>query len=255
MIGVYAITCTHNNRSYVGSSVDIAHRWRSHRSSLNKGNHHCVALQEDWTLYGERAFAHTTLKVCNEEGLEKYESVFMESVCTALSPSGGTISLSPIYNSSSVVSNPMRDKATAEKNIRSRGDSQSGVNGPGAKLNKEDILIIVRGLIEGDKPADLAAAFFITEQTVTAIRKGRTHKWVADEQPELWEELCEVQKVRKARVSRGSVGTVTLVHSNGIEATPQDLDDFCEEHGLKRMYLDRVLRGALIRYKGWRVKK
>lgn len=40
MIGIYKITNTADNRSYIGKSKDIKTRFRKHKYRLNKGIHH-----------------------------------------------------------------------------------------------------------------------------------------------------------------------------------------------------------------------
>src|SRR6188508_1235746 len=46
--GIYLITCTQNGRQYVGSSKDIAYRWRKHREKLSSGRHWNRYLQRAW---------------------------------------------------------------------------------------------------------------------------------------------------------------------------------------------------------------
>jgi group I intron endonuclease len=68
--GVYRIT--HNiacGLSYVGSSININSRMRSHRNQLRRGNHHCKALQSAWAAYGEHAFALEILELINDEAV------------------------------------------------------------------------------------------------------------------------------------------------------------------------------------------
>lgn len=54
--GVYTITCTVNDRRYVGSSADVRRRWRFHRSMLNNRKHPIALLQADWDEHGDAAF-------------------------------------------------------------------------------------------------------------------------------------------------------------------------------------------------------
>jgi group I intron endonuclease len=68
--GVYRIS--HNTAcglSYVGSSIDINTRMRSHRNQLRRGNHHCRALQSAWDAYGEHAFSLEILELINDESV------------------------------------------------------------------------------------------------------------------------------------------------------------------------------------------
>lgn len=49
--GIYCITSTVNGKQYVGSSVDIGERWKSHLRLLKKGSHHSPHLQNHVNKY------------------------------------------------------------------------------------------------------------------------------------------------------------------------------------------------------------
>jgi hypothetical protein len=57
----YAITRTGTDERYVGSSIKLRSRWKTHRCDLKYGRHHCAALQEAWDKYGAKAFAFSVL--------------------------------------------------------------------------------------------------------------------------------------------------------------------------------------------------
>lgn len=54
--GVYAITCQHTQRRYIGSSINPTERMAHHRSALMRHEHHCPDLQRDWDTFGPAAF-------------------------------------------------------------------------------------------------------------------------------------------------------------------------------------------------------
>jgi group I intron endonuclease len=54
--GIYIIRNVINGKVYVGSAVDVAHRWVVHRLSLERGDHHSIHLQRAWDEYGSDAF-------------------------------------------------------------------------------------------------------------------------------------------------------------------------------------------------------
>jgi len=54
--GIYAVRNKINGKVYVGKSVDITHRWCSHKARLRRGVHVNTHLQRAWNLYGEGAF-------------------------------------------------------------------------------------------------------------------------------------------------------------------------------------------------------
>ena len=53
---VYALRNTENGRVYIGSTRQFRARSQVHLSDLRAGTHQNVALQVDWTSYGEAAF-------------------------------------------------------------------------------------------------------------------------------------------------------------------------------------------------------
>lgn len=57
MIAVYAIQNKVNGSAYVGSSVDLDVRIKTHFRSLKRGNHFCDHLQRAWNKYGEDSFS------------------------------------------------------------------------------------------------------------------------------------------------------------------------------------------------------
>ncbi|MEE1071657.1 MAG: GIY-YIG nuclease family protein [Cellulosilyticum sp.] len=77
MIGIYKITNTVDNRSYIGQSKDIKLRFRKHRYRLNKGIHHNCFLQRAWDKYGESFFTFEVVEECLEEELDLKETYYI----------------------------------------------------------------------------------------------------------------------------------------------------------------------------------
>jgi group I intron endonuclease len=61
--GIYKITCTANDKIYIGSSAHMRQRWNEHRSYLQRGKHHNRHLQFAWNKYGESAFVFGVLEL------------------------------------------------------------------------------------------------------------------------------------------------------------------------------------------------
>lgn len=74
--GIYAIVGP--NRQYIGSAKAFLKRWYQHRYLLRKGKHHCRALQNAFTKYGESAFAFKRLVLVPETDLLFYEQRFLD---------------------------------------------------------------------------------------------------------------------------------------------------------------------------------
>lgn len=76
--GVYEILNTVTGKRYVGSAVDIRHRWGTHRSWLRTGRHVARHLLAAWNKYGSAAFAFRVLLWCAPEQLLFYEQRAMD---------------------------------------------------------------------------------------------------------------------------------------------------------------------------------
>lgn len=59
--GLYALINRQTGSVYVGESLDILQRLRSHRSMLERGKHFCRPLQADFVRYGIESFEVTIL--------------------------------------------------------------------------------------------------------------------------------------------------------------------------------------------------
>jgi group I intron endonuclease len=66
---IYKIINTLNNKFYVGSTNNQYERFRTHRTKLRKGTHHCAHLQAAWNKYGESAFIFHVIELLNEPSL------------------------------------------------------------------------------------------------------------------------------------------------------------------------------------------
>jgi group I intron endonuclease len=93
--GLYQITNTVNENFYVGSSIDVHHRWHCHKLLLNKGTHHNNHLQNAWARYGAAAFEFKILLVCDPEDRFDYETCLLERVigqpdCYNILPGGNS---------------------------------------------------------------------------------------------------------------------------------------------------------------------
>jgi group I intron endonuclease len=93
--GVYQITNAVNSDRYIGSSVNIWTRWKTHTSRLRKSNHCNSYMQRAWDKYGEENFTLTPLILCERFELERYEQLCLDA-------------LKPEYNVTLDVSAPMR---------------------------------------------------------------------------------------------------------------------------------------------------
>jgi len=78
--GIYRIFCTANGKSYIGSSTEIARRFRNHKNNLAHGTHPNPHLQNAWNKHGESAFEFKILEMCEESVLRQREKEIMDRV-------------------------------------------------------------------------------------------------------------------------------------------------------------------------------
>ena len=76
--GLYKITNKVNGKVYYGSAVNIAKRWRDHRSALRRGVHKNPHLQSSWNKYGEHAFEFSVFAYCGKENLTDNEQILLD---------------------------------------------------------------------------------------------------------------------------------------------------------------------------------
>lgn len=76
--GIYKITCTVNNKIYIGSSENIRKRKWSHYNDLRKGIHDNRHLQRAWNKYSETVFTFETVEIVEKTLLLETEQVWLD---------------------------------------------------------------------------------------------------------------------------------------------------------------------------------
>ena len=98
---IYVIARTDGSeRNYIGSAVNAANRWATHRCRLRKGNHHSPQLQAAWDKHGPSAFEFAVLEpIADKAELLEREQAWLDAfrphynTCkTAGSVAGHTVS-------------------------------------------------------------------------------------------------------------------------------------------------------------------
>jgi len=85
--GIYKITCTINNKIYIGSACGISHtskkqrgfakRWQEHINRLRSNSHRNKHLQSAWDKYGEDSFIFEIIEFCNSQNVEIRENYYI----------------------------------------------------------------------------------------------------------------------------------------------------------------------------------
>lgn len=76
-IGIYKITNMHSGKVYVGQSIHLSRRWRTHLVCLRRGDHNNPYLQRAFNKHGVGAFKYEILEHCSVEELNEREGHYI----------------------------------------------------------------------------------------------------------------------------------------------------------------------------------
>lgn len=77
--GIYKIENKLNGKVYIGQSMNIEQRWKTHLNSLRRNKHQNYSLQEDYNTFTEDAFKFSVIKKSeSKKELYIYESYYVD---------------------------------------------------------------------------------------------------------------------------------------------------------------------------------
>ena len=76
-IGIYCIENLVNSKKYIGQSIDVFSRWKSHKCQLRNGKHTNSKLQNAWNKYGEVNFKFYIILEAAREKLDELEIYYI----------------------------------------------------------------------------------------------------------------------------------------------------------------------------------
>ena len=80
MTGVYKITNTKTGLYYIGSSIDVEKRWKSHLHDLRYNCHNNKYLQNSFNKHGEKCFEFSVIEECTKETVREREDYWINEL-------------------------------------------------------------------------------------------------------------------------------------------------------------------------------
>lgn len=129
MISIYEIYCSANDRYYIGSTLNPRTRWNLHKSTLKRGVHRNIHLQNSWNKYGEEFFQFKIIKYTNGDRILEEQAALDMYVLK--------YGWDRIFNIGKIEDAFFTGCHHTEEHKKYMSSKMSGINAPQAKLSWE----------------------------------------------------------------------------------------------------------------------
>ena len=233
-IGIYKLIFD-NDDFYIGRSVNIEDRYKDHISLLSRLKHPSSKVQKAYNSYGRPKLE--ILEGCSISNIKDREAYWIS-----------------------------KENATIlGLNVCEGGDDiLVGEKHPMARYTNLQILEAVR-LLAASTPVlshkEVSERSGITDAVVKDLVSEKTHVWVKEEHPELYQQMLDTKILRKKHslsnlnpFANKKVDVYKPVQSpSGEVFYIEHLTNFAKEHGLQASNLSKVLYGTRKHHKGWKL--
>lgn len=168
--GIYAVTCTVNNKKYIGQSTSLRSRLYMQKYHLNKNSSHHPLLQSDWNLFKSDCFTMEVLEyTSNLDEREKYWIEYYDSFSNGYNTTTGGVS-----------GNKQDDRQKAIRSERIKGEKNpmygigKGEGNPNAKLTEIEVIGIKTMLKNGCKAREINKVYDLTRYQLYNIRHNKS---------------------------------------------------------------------------------
>lgn len=253
--GVYLITCTANQKIYIGSTNNLWRRWNEHRRDLRAGIHDNSHLQAAWLKYGEDSFTIAVLERCETDALNEREQYYLDT----WKPFKGRGFNLGLFAGAAMRGREQTPEARAKIKAANIGRPRSPETlarmseaQKGKKRSPESIAKQSATMTGKKRPPEAIAK-------TAAANRGR--KFGAEFRAKISEQrkgktIGPRSAETRAKIAAGKCKhTGIAVSPDGEELQITNLLQFCREHKLDYETMRGVANGKLAQCKGWKIRK
>lgn len=231
-VGVYLLRFDGTNKVYVGQSITIENRLKSHLVKLRAGRG-SRKLQEAYDLYGT-----PKLEILVECLTSELDDIENEAIS--------------IFDS---VENGFNIMSNSGHRSQLHGDSCGN-----AKYTNDQIIEVFLLLVYSAEltQRNIAEVTGVSVSVINDISRLATHGWLAKEFPMeygLLETNLNTRRIGRRTAKARGIEYPTITSPDGVEYTVDSIRGFAREHNLNHSSLGKVLRGQANSHAGWALKK
>lgn len=230
--GIYALWYEEQDLIYIGQSVELSKREKTHKNNLKLNKHSNYKLQEAYYKYGLPEFV--VLEYCSSLELDKLE-----------------ISWQKEFDSLSSL------------DIVEAGSSRRGAYNGRSKYSKVQILKTLKLAIRPELTSqDISDITLVSLSMVDDIRAKRAHLWMRDIYPWHYKMLDSTRDQRKKygylrskSKTLAELKEIVFISPDNVEVKLDcSLNDFAKRYGLDDTDLSRVISGKYKHTKCWKLR-
>jgi len=232
--GIYCIKNLITNKVYIGSSVNIQSRLKTHKHSLLNNKHHSLKLQRSYNKHGIEIFSFEILELCDKKDLEKNEKEWINHFN----------SFNNGYNSTDEVGSPWRGKKQPIEIKKLQNCIPVKLIDPSGNVIES---YSIKGFAKENNLSENGIRLLLKKEINFYKGYRRYH-----------ESLININFDRKQYdKKRGNIKNNCLNYSflspNGSIFTGKNIGSLCKEHKLDKGAMHRVLKGKQSNHKNWRL--
>lgn len=231
--GIYKITCTANNKIYIGSSQNMQKRCWQHRTDLKGQYHRNIYLQRAFDKYGMTSLIFEVVEFVELDLLLEREQYWIDTLLTTI-PNGFNIALS-------TESNMRGRKFTPEHRAKISAANKGRKRSPEAI---ERLATFSRGKILSVE----------TRKKISIANSGKVRTAEQREKISIAHKGKKLTPEHRAKIGNACRKCYIVTSPDGTEYLVSGLIQFCKDHDLNLGHMHSVATNKRTHHKGWKCK-